>query len=142
MPTVLRLAGEQLLRWFHLSQLLQLHAVSLTWLAADCWRGASLLIFTVLIPWEADPASFHSYPDSVSETKAEAVRPLEAYALAITQPHLHIFCWLKQKDKTSLESRGGRKEPPLACIVLLSQFPTENSAWASSGSRPFLTRVE
>lgn len=45
---------------------------------ADCWLGALLLILAVLIPWEADPASFHGDPDSVSGTKAEAIRPLKA----------------------------------------------------------------
>lgn len=69
-------------------------------------------MFTVLIPWEADPASFHGDPDSVSEAKAEAVRPPEAHALEISQPHLHTCWWLKQKDKTSLAPRGGKEEPP------------------------------
>ena len=44
------------------------------------------------------------------ETEADALRPLEALALEITQDHYPPFCWPKQNHKTSRDSTGGGKK--------------------------------
>lgn len=117
--------GGLLLYWFHLGWLPQLR-MAVTHTAGsggDCWLDASVFFSTLLIFQEAEPASSHGDPGSVSETKAEAIRPLEASALEITQRHFSIFCWLKRNDKTSLESRVGRKSPLLAFTALALPVP-------------------